>query len=395
MDGGAKWTNVTPPQIKPWTRIFNIEAGHFDTLTAYAAANTTAPRRHQSALLAHARRRQDVDGDQQRHRARRGGQLRFAKIRARRGCSTRATDTQVWVSFDDGDHWQSLQLDMPAISVRDLEVKDDSSCLCSDLVAGTHGRGFWILDDVTPLRQAAEVRAAQSARAALPLQAGDGACACASRRTIRRRGRRSCRRARIRRRARFIDYYLAANASGSGEARDPRLRRASVVRSYSSDDLLVRGPDPATDPAAYNKLCQQTPNAADCGLPLYWPAPHSTISTQAGMHRVQLGPALRADLRGSRRTRRRWRRGRCRAAPDLPAVNAPWAPPGAYTVRLTVDGKSYTQPLTLRLDPRVKTPAAALTTLATTDARDVRRRDRRARGKCPGACARGGARQGR
>ena len=64
-----------------------------------------------------------------------------------------ATDTQVWVSFDDGDHWQSLRLNMPAISVRDIQVKDDSTCLCADLVAGTHGRGFWILDDVTPLRQ--------------------------------------------------------------------------------------------------------------------------------------------------------------------------------------------------------------------------------------------------
>ena len=73
-----------------------------------------------------------------------------------------ATDTQVWVSFDDGDHWQSLQHNMPPISVRDIQIKDDSTCLCADLVAGTHGRGFWILDDVTPLRQAAAALAAQS-----------------------------------------------------------------------------------------------------------------------------------------------------------------------------------------------------------------------------------------
>src|SRR5204862_7752927 len=77
-----------------------------------------------------------------------------------------ATDTQVWWSADDGDSWQSLRLDMPAISVRDLEVKDDASCLCSDLVAGTHGRGYWILDNVTPLRQAAAIRAAATAGAA-------------------------------------------------------------------------------------------------------------------------------------------------------------------------------------------------------------------------------------
>ena len=64
------------------------------------------------------------------------------------------------MSFDDGDHWQSLRLDMPAISVRDMQVKDDATCLCADLVAGTHGRGFWILDNVTPLRQAAAAKAA-------------------------------------------------------------------------------------------------------------------------------------------------------------------------------------------------------------------------------------------
>src|SRR6185295_305348 len=74
-----------------------------------------------------------------------------------------ATDTQVWVSFDDGDSWQSLRIDMPAVSVRDLTVKDDASCLCADLVVATHGRGFWILDDVTPLRQAAAIRQAADA----------------------------------------------------------------------------------------------------------------------------------------------------------------------------------------------------------------------------------------
>src|SRR6185437_8375010 len=74
-----------------------------------------------------------------------------------------ATNTQVWVSFDDGDHWRSLRLNMPAVSVRDLQVKDDTTCLCGDLVAGTHGRGFWILDDVTPLRQTAAALAARAA----------------------------------------------------------------------------------------------------------------------------------------------------------------------------------------------------------------------------------------
>src|SRR5204863_3380159 len=143
----------------PWTRIFNIEAGHFDPLTAFAAANTMR-----------------ID-DMNPHfwRTRDGGKTWTEISRGiapgapansiredprQKGLLYAATDTQVWVSFDDGDSWQSLRLDMPAISVRDLQVKDDASCLCSDLVAGTHGRGFWILDNVTPLRAAAAIRAA-------------------------------------------------------------------------------------------------------------------------------------------------------------------------------------------------------------------------------------------
>ena len=360
-DGGAKWTNVTPPQIKPWTRIFNIEAGHFDNLTAYAAANTM----RLDDLNPHFWRTHD------------GGKT-WTEINTgiapgavansiredprKKGLLYGATDTQVWVSFDDGDHWQSLKLDMPAISVRDIQLKDDSTCMCSDLVAGTHGRGFWILDNVTPLRQAAEVRAAQAARASYLFKPATAL------------------------RVRFatndptpwppevpagenpppgglIDYYLAANASGPVKL-EILNATGKVVRSYSSDNLLVRGTDPAMDPAKYNTLCQQTPTLPDCGLPLYWPAPALTLSTQAGVHRFNW------DLRYDPISEEGGGRGGGGSGGAVPhrtyaAVNAPWAPPGAYTVRLTADGKSYTQPITLKLDPRVKTPAASLTQLAT------------------------------
>ncbi|HET7789834.1 MAG TPA: hypothetical protein VFK78_03480, partial [Gemmatimonadales bacterium] len=160
-DGGVTWKNVTPAAIKPWTRIFNLDAGHFDTRTAYAAANTM---------------RID-DANPHFFRTHDGGKT-WTEIDAgiapgavanairedprQRGLLYAATDQQVWVSYDDGDHWQSLRLNMPAISVRDLAVKDDSTCLCADLIAGTHGRGFWILDDVTPLRQTAALAAAQT-----------------------------------------------------------------------------------------------------------------------------------------------------------------------------------------------------------------------------------------
>jgi photosystem II stability/assembly factor-like uncharacterized protein len=356
-DGGKTWHNVTPPAIKPWTRIFNIDAGHFDTQTAYVAANTM----RLDDMNPHFFRTHDggktwteIDN----------GIAPGAVANSIRedphvkGLLYGATDTQVWVSFDDGDHWHSLRLNMPAISVRDIEVKDDATCLCSDLVAGTHGRGFWILDDLTPLRQAAEVARAKEAYLFRPATAV---------------------------RVRFgtndptpwppevaagqnpppggiIDYYLAHDVSGpvSLEILDHAGR---LVRSYASTDPVL-DPDPAADPEAYNtQVCQQNPRAADCSVPLYWAAPQMSISTRAGMHRfswdLHFNPiGGNAEPQGEG--------GATGAVPHrtYPGVNAPWAPAGQYTVRLTVGGKTYTQPLTLKLDPRVKTSPAALAQLA-------------------------------
>jgi hypothetical protein len=359
VDGGAKWTNVTPPQIKPWARVFNMDAGHFDAQTAYAAVNTM----RLDDMNPHFWRTHD------------GGRT-WTEINTgiapgnvansiredprRRGLLYASTDAQVWVSFDDGDHWQSLRLDMPAISVRDIQVKDDSSCLCADLVAGTHGRGFFILDDLSPLRQMADVQAAKGTFLFKPATAV---------------------------RVRFatndptpwppevpagenplpggiIDYYLAANAAGPVRL-EILDNGGKLVRSYSSDDRTVRGTDPAMEPEKYNTMCQLDPSLPDCGLPLYWPAPAIRLSTQSGVHRfnwdLRYNPVSEGGGRGGGG-------GSDGAVPHrtYAAVNAPWAPPGNYTVRLTVDGKTYTQPLALRLDPRVKTPAAALTKLATT-----------------------------
>ncbi|HVT38015.1 MAG TPA: hypothetical protein VHE78_03155 [Gemmatimonadaceae bacterium] len=357
-DGGAKWTNVTPAQVKPWTRIFNIEAGHFDSRTAYAAANTLRV----DDLNPHFWRTHDGGKSWTEINTGIAPGSVANSIREdprKKGLLYGATDTQVWVSFDDGDHWQSLRLDMPAISVRDIQVKDDSTCLCSDLVAGTHGRGFWILDNVTPLRQAAEAKAATAAFLYKPatavrvrfatndptpwppeVTAGENPPRGAT-----------------------LDYYLATDASGPVTI-EILGAGGKVVRSYSSEDP-VRNPDPATDPVAYNRVCQQNPGAADCGLPLYWPAPAMVISKRAGMHRVSwdlhFNP-VSADGGG-----RGGGGGEGGAVPHrtYPPVNAPWAPPGVYTVRLTVADQSYTQPLTLRLDPRVKTPVVGLARLNT------------------------------
>ena len=356
LDGGLKWTNVTPPQIKPWTRIFNIEAGHFDTLTAYAAANTMRI----DDFNPHFWRTHDGGKSWTEINTGIAPGWPANSIREdpkQKGLLYAATDTQVWVSYDDGDSWESLRLDMPAVSVRDLEVKDDSACLCSDLIAGTHGRGYWILDDVTPLRQAAAVRAAAAAGNAYLVKPGPAI------------------------RVRFgmndptpwppelpagenpppgavLDYFLASDAT-SPVTLEVLDGTGKVIRSYSSDDP-VRAPDPAMDPVAYNNLCQQTPTAPDCNLPFYWPAPQMNVSARAGMHRFSWDMKYEPIPGGGGR-------GGSAAVPrrTYPSVSAPWAPPGAYTVRLTVGGKRYTQPLTVHLDPRVKTPALVLTQLTT------------------------------
>ncbi|HVX39372.1 MAG TPA: glycosyl hydrolase, partial [Gemmatimonadaceae bacterium] len=153
-DGGAHWSNVTPAAIKPWTRIFNVDAGHFDNGTAYIAANTM----RLDDMNPHFFRTHDggktwTEIDNGIAPGNVANSIR--EDPRQKGLLYAATDDQVWVSFDDGDHWSSLRLNMPAISVRDLQLKDDSTCICSDLIAGTHGRGYWILDDVTPLRQEA------------------------------------------------------------------------------------------------------------------------------------------------------------------------------------------------------------------------------------------------
>ena len=353
-NGGTTWKNVTPAAIKPWTRIFNIEAGHFDTRTAYAAANTLRI----DDLHPHFWRTHDggatwteidigIAPDAVANSIREDPRVP--------GLLYAATDAQVWVSFDDGANWQSLRLNMPAISVRDIQVKDDSTCLCADLIAGTHGRGFWILDDLSPVRQlarsrssatylvkpntAVRVRFGTNEPTPWPpeLPAGENPPAGA-----------------------IIDYALGVDASGPVKL-EILEGAGRVIRSYSSDDPVL-DPDPALDPASYDRLCQKNPSASDCGLPLYWPAPQDRLSTRAGMHRFTWD--LRYQPIGENP-----RTGEVEATGAVPhrsehTATTPWAPPGRYTVRLTVNGKSYTQSLTLRLDPRVKTPAAGLQQLA-------------------------------
>jgi photosystem II stability/assembly factor-like uncharacterized protein len=326
-DGGRHWTDVTPPGLGAWAKISILDAGRFDAGTAYAAVNTL----RLDDMRPHIYRTHD-GGKTWTHIG--GGIPDGAPVNVvredpvRKGLLFAGTEREVYVSFDDGGRWQSLRLNMPATSMRDLIIKDD------DLVVATHGRGFWILDDITPLRRltpeavaaeaflfkpqvATRVRWNTNTDTPLPPDepAGqnppDGA---------------------------IIDYLLKTDAAG--EATIEILDHAcNLVRRYNSSD-------PAEMP---------TPETAP--VPLYWYRPPQTLSTTAGMHRflwdMRYQPLSGAGGRG----------GLPIAAilfNTAPTPASIWAAPGTYTVKLTVGGQSYSQPLTLRMDPRVKTPAADL-----------------------------------
>ncbi len=358
MNGGATWTNVTPAVARPWARIYNLEAGHFNTQTAYAAVNTL----RLDDMNPHFVRTHDGGKTWTEINTGITGGAASNSIREdprQKGLLYAATDRQVWVSYDDGDHWESLRLNMPAIAVRDLAVKDDSTCHCSDLVIGTHGRGFWILDNITTLRQAAAARAVTAAYLFKPPTAlrvrfgGNDPTPWPAEMPAGQNPMPGG----------IIDYRLSRDATAPVTMEILDVAGA-VVRRYSSTDPIL-DPDPARDPAAYDRICQRMPTATHCGLPLYWPAPSTRLGAKAGMYRfawdLHYDPIPVENVNDNGNVEPKG------AVPGrtFPVVDAPWAPPGQYTVRLTVDGVRYTQPLTLRLDPRVKSGAAALAQLAT------------------------------
>ena len=169
-DGGKTWTNVTPPDLA------RVEQGLADRRVALRTRygvrrdQHAPPRRPAAAHLSHPRRRQDVDARSSRACRTARSSTPCAKTRSVAGCCSRARSRQVYVSFDDGDRWQSLRLNMPATSIRDLVIKDD------DLVVGTHGAV--VLDPRRHHAAAAARRTARSPSAACSVQAAAGVRAC-------------------------------------------------------------------------------------------------------------------------------------------------------------------------------------------------------------------------
>jgi photosystem II stability/assembly factor-like uncharacterized protein len=153
-DGGLSWQNVTPPNLPEWALISIIEPSPHDAATAYVAANCYKQDDFQPYLY----KTQDYGETWTKIT---GGLAdnEFTRViredPVRRGLLYAGTEIGVHVSFDDGEHWHALKLKLPAVPIHDLVVKD------GDLVAATHGRSFWILDDISPLRQLSdEVREA-------------------------------------------------------------------------------------------------------------------------------------------------------------------------------------------------------------------------------------------
>lgn len=318
-DGGKTWKNVTPPSVTSWSKISLMEASRFDVAVAYAAVN----RIRLDDMRPHIYKTGD------------GGKtwkeivtgLPDDPINAvredpvKKGLLYAGSERAVYVSFDDGGHWQSLRKNMPATSVRDLVIKDD------DLVVGTHGRSFWILDNVTSLRQMASQKQSSAVLykpqttyrvrwnlwtdTPLPQEepAGenppDGA---------------------------MLEYFLPAGAKNvSLEIMDAK---GSLVRRYASTDTLYK--------------------TGNLNIPLYWVRPQQILSAAKGAHRwlwdmryaplnVPASYPISAIYRNT-----------------APAETAPFVMPGTYAVKLIVDGKIYSQPLTIKMDPRVKTALKSL-----------------------------------
>jgi photosystem II stability/assembly factor-like uncharacterized protein len=324
-DGGKTWADVTPRGLSDWSKISVIEASHFDAGTAYAAVD-----RHRFDDLApYIYRTHDYGKTWEKIS---DGISAPAFVRVVRedpkhkGLLFAATELGVYFSLDDGNHWQSLQLNLPTVPVHDLTVHGE------DLVAATHGRSFWILDNIAALRQitpevaaagvflfqpvnAIRVRSDVGHDSPLPAEipAGENPPSGA-----------------------MIDYYLSA--TNSGEVTLEILDgHGEVVRRFSSND--------------HSKQKQ-----TDLRFTSDWIKPEQELSAEPGMHRFVWNLRYPAP----RRFQPTYEEGAVygQGTPELP--RGPLALPGTYRVRLTVNNKTYEHAFTVVLDPRAKIPMAEL-----------------------------------
>ena len=318
-DEGEHWKNVTPEGLAAWSKIGLIEASHFDPGTAYASVDRHRLDDYKPYIYVT-------------HNAGKSWSLAVNGIPdgdfvnvvredpKKQGLLYAGTEKHVYLSFDGGANWQSLQLNLPVTSMRDIDVHGD------DLVLATFGRGFWILDDVTALRQLHK-GAAQSAatlfRPAVAYRVRPGGFLSTPFPKDEPQASNPPNGA-------LIDYYLKADAPAPVTLELIDAQGQSVRRFSSAD----------TPPKVDLQTMPISPE---------WTPTEVMLSNRAGMHRFvwNLKHALPKALAGNGMYR-------------FMNGDGLWALPGQYTVKLTVAGKSYSQPLEIKEDPRISISRAAL-----------------------------------
>jgi photosystem II stability/assembly factor-like uncharacterized protein len=325
-DDGKTWQNVTPPAVNAWSRVTTIEASHTDTNEAYASVD-----RHQlTDFNPHIYRTRDLGKTWQEITRGLPAGVYVHVVKedpARRGLLFAGTERGVYVSFDDGDNWQSLQLNLPMTSMRDFEIYGN------DLIVATHGRGFWVIDDISPLRQMNDQVAGAAAYLFKPadaiaaIQGGDNGTPTQKDEPQAQNPANGA----------AIDYYLKTAATGPVTLEILDAAGATLA-TFSSD--AAAGPAGARGGGAGGG----GRGGGGGGIPntsALWRATPEPFSASAGMHRVNWSPGGGGG-RGGGGGGRGGRGGG--AAPAA----------GPFTAKLTVNGQTYTQTFNIKPDPRAK-----------------------------------------
>ncbi len=316
-DGGKTWRDVTPPELSPWSKISLLEASHFDPATAYAAVDRhRLDDRKPYLYITHNYGRnwkRSVTGIEPHHFLR-----AVREDTEQRNLLFAGTEFGIYVSFNAGDNWQPMNLNLPVTSMRDMTLNG------SDLVVATHGRSFWVLDDIAPLRQAAAAQKAQAWLYAPPPAVrvdNDGFLGSPMPPEEPQASNPP--------NGAIVDYYLHGDATKiTLQIFDAKGR---VLRHFSSKDKTeIKRPL----------------------LPIaerWFPQPQ-VLATGEGGHRFVWDLAAGGSGAGMEDD-----------DDDAAAVPAgPRVPPGNYTLRLTVDGVAMDRPLRVTMDPRVSATAQVL-----------------------------------
>jgi photosystem II stability/assembly factor-like uncharacterized protein len=313
-DGGAHWANVTPAQLTPWSKVGTIEPSQFDPNTAYAAIDRHRVEDQAPHILRTrdgGRTWQEIDNGLPNS----GGPNSVNVVRedpVQRGLLFAGTERGLYLSFDDGENWQPLQNGLPTTSVRDITIHGD------DLVIATHGRGFYVMDDIVPLRSLAAVpaRATRLFPVATAIRVNEPAFTG----TPMPKDEPMAPNPPL---GAYVDYYLASAP-----------RTPVTVRIFDASGALVNSFSSA-DPVKPIDLSKLT-------FAPEWVVSPVPPSAAPGEHRFvwdlhYAPPAAFKDDRG---------------------FDGLWAPPGRYTVELDVDGQALRQPLVIAPDPRISVSPA-------------------------------------